>query len=247
MIFAISLAPYAILVLTGYADDDRYILPFTPIFALAVSGLLTLRHATLRTVAVALIVTLVAVQMVALGQLDRLMMRPDTRELARTWIDEHVPRNEGILANMRAMTFEQSARSVELTKEVAPASLTYLQRRRLAGATVSSGGSRERDAFHLQIAGPEAFRTFEPRRLFERFRAEGYRWYVVDDLTSPNQNGDFYELLRLHLRHVASIEPGPADVRAPIFNLTNQFKVGGPFNVFRVHHLGPRIDIYRID
>jgi hypothetical protein len=246
-IFVAAMAPYVLLVLTGYANDDRYVLPITPLFALAAGGLATLRHRPLRKVAVSLAAVVIAVQAALLLQLDRLMLGPDTRQVARAWIVDHVPADQGVINAMGLVTFEQTNDAIALERDLAPRSITYLQRRRLAGADIASGGGgKPRAAVQLRVTGEEMLRMHGAERVLDRLVREGYRWYVVDDLTGPVLDGRFEELMAPRLRLVHRIEPGPAGIMPPIFNLTNQFERGTLFDVFRVQHLGPKVEIYRL-
>jgi len=247
VIFVAAMAPYVLLVLTGYANDDRYVLPITPLFALAAGGFATLRRPALRKVAIGLATIVIAAQAALLLQLDQLMLRPDTRQVARSWIDDNVPSGEGVINAMRGVMFEQTTKSITLERDLAPGSITYLQRRRLAGANVASGdGGLPREAIQLRVTGAEMLRAHGAEWVLDRLVREGYRWYVVDDLTGPLLDGRFEELIGPRLRLVHRIEPGPPGILPPIFNLTNQFERGTLFDVFRVRHLGPKVEIYQL-
>jgi hypothetical protein len=143
--------------------------------------------------------------------------------------------------------FDQTRNAIALERDLAPNSLSYLQRRRLEGAQVTtSRGAPPREAIQIRITGPEMLRRNSPHQLLDHLIGQGYRWYVVDDMTGPVADGSFEELLMSRFELIHRIEPGDPEVQAPMFNFTNQFDRSTLFDVFRVRHLGPRVDIYRL-
>ncbi len=247
-LFLVVFGPYAVMILTGYANDDRYILPLTPLLAIGAAALATLPWARLRGPALAVLAAVIVVQGALLARLEYLMLRPDTRVLARAWAQEKVPANEGVIGAMRSVPFEQQLRAVALERDLAPGALSYLQRRRLAGFNLPSGGGGPQiDAVDIRRIGPEALRTLSPERLLERLIAAGYRWFVIDDLSGPVGDGRFEKLLLDRAKLVATIDPGSDRGFGPVFNLTDQFERGASFDVLRLHHLGPVVKIYRFE
>jgi hypothetical protein len=247
-LFFVVFAPYWTMILTGYANDDRYILPLTPIFAIAGGSLAMVSWPAWRRAALAVLVAIIVVQGALLGQLEYLMMRPDTRMLARGWMQEDVPANEGVIDALRSVTFEQTLRAVELERDLAPGAISYLQRRRLAGVKLSSGGGgRQLDAVNIRQIGPEALQTRSPEQLLQLLISAGYRWFVADDLSGPVGDGQFEKLLLSRARLIETINPGSDIHFGPVFNLTDQFERGASFDLFRLQHLGPVVKIYRFD
>lgn len=248
VLFVAVFVPYSIMILTGYANDDRYILPLTPILAIGGGALATLTWQTLRRAAFSLLVVIIAIQAAALARLEYLMLRPDTRVLARTWIDENVPADEGVISLLRSVTFEQRIDAIRLERDIAPGSLSYLQRRRLAKSRdVAGNAGHQINAVDARKIATEASPKLSGEEIFNRLRAEGYSWFVADDLSGPIGDGRFEALLLAHATLVKTIDPGSDRGGGPIFNMTDQFERGSSFDVFHLHYLGPVVKIYRIE
>jgi len=246
-LFVVVFVPYSAVILSGTGFDDRYILPLTPILAMAGGVLATLRGSKWRAGAVSLTSLIIVAQAALVLHLAYLLTRADTRELARGWASAHVPAGEGVLAALRGMTFEQTVRSIELQRELAPDQISYLQRRRLAGAAIETGGGGpEIDALEIRRVGPDALRAASAEALLERLKGQNYRWLIIDDLAGAIGDSNFERLLLSRARLVTTIEPDHGVV-GPNFNLTDQFAQGTAWNILRLNRLGPPVRIYRFE
>jgi hypothetical protein len=123
-----------------------------------------------------------------------------------------------------------------------------LQRRRLAGRAVASGGGgREIRAVDLLQPNEQTFAGRSMEALLDRLRAAGYRWVVTEDVFGPQGRFGLMDIVRRHAHRVHVIEPGPADLLGPDLNRQNQWGRADIWSMLQVHHLGSRIEIWRID
>ena len=245
--FLVVFIPYSMVILSGTGFDDRYILPLTPILAIAGGAFATFPASKLRMATLTAAGVIVVAQGVLLLQLAHLMTRRDTREIARAWASTHVPAGEGVLVALRGMTFEQTLRSIEFERELAPNGLDFLQRKRLSGADIKSGGGGPQiNAIDIRQVGLDALKGTSPRALLDRLESHNYHWLLIDNLAGPIGDGSFERLLLSRAKLVGTIAPDHGVV-GPNFNLTDQFAQAGAWNILWLNRLGPPVRIYHFE
>lgn len=241
-----ALVLHFLVFVTGFVREDRYILPITVLFMIS-GAALVVRVAAKRAIVLALgVVALTGMSLAATVQLDRLLLRSDTRQLARAFVLQHATDGEGVVNLMPRVFFEPTLESVRDQRDlIAPDSLTYLQRRQLAGGAVDSGGGGRRIATVTLVLQSEwALRGRDLTELYDELLRRGYRWAPLSaDVAAEGRDG-FVELLRRRGRLVHVIDPGAADAPQP-----NQWTRPPPqlLSLFKISHFGPRVEIWRLD
>jgi hypothetical protein len=244
-----TLVLHLTVVIFGYVPDDRYILPVTILFMISASLLVVTLSAGSRVRLMLGSAALVALSVVGVVQLDRLLSRPNTRVIAREWLLARVTDGEGVVNIMRSVPFEQTIDSIrDQASIVDETSLTYLQRRRLAGhAVASGGGGREIRAVDLLQPNEETFAGRSMEAMLDRLRAADYRWVVTEHVFGPQGRFGLMDVVRRHAHLVHRIEPGPDNLLGPDLNRQNQWGSADIWSMLQVYHLGSRIEIWRID
>jgi hypothetical protein len=243
LLYAAAFAPYALLLITGFVDDDRYILPLTPLLAISAGALVGAVWARAPALGLACAVLVVAFPLAAAIQVDRLLLRDDPRLLARDRLLG--AREGGIVSVMRAVKFPQDKGSLALQASLDPDSLSARDRRRLAGAPAPASDVEGVTALHLWQLTPAKLRGRSGESLYDELSARGYRWYVRDDLMTEGAVA-LDETVRRRARKVATFAPGPEGSHGPIPNLTDQFARGGAIHLFRIERLGPVVEIWQM-
>jgi hypothetical protein len=244
LIYGAMFGAYAVLLLTGFVDDDRYILPMTPLLAIAAGALIAAIWRKSARLGVAASILVVAFPLAAVIQFDRLLLRDDPRLLARDYLLD-AGRDGGIVSVMRAVKFPQDTASLALQAKLDPQSLSARDRRRLAGSPVSATDTRDVSVLHLWQLTPAKLKNRSADSLYDELRASGYRWYVRDDLTTPEALA-LDETVRRRAALIATFAPSPEGSYGPIPNLTDQFARGGAIHHFRIERLGPVVEIWQI-
>jgi hypothetical protein len=83
-------------------------------------------------------------------------------------------------------------------------------------------------------------------RLHDELLAAGYRWYLTDDFFDDPRRRPLDPIVRARGERVARFAPSADGAYGPIFNLANQFERTRFLDVFRVDHLGPVVEIWRM-
>lgn len=235
---------YLGVLLSGSPDDDRYILPVTPLLAIAIGGAVAALAGDRRMPAWLLGAALVAAPLAAAVQLNRLMLRPDTREVARSWLLQNHA-GSGIGNAMRGVMFEPDMAGLALQAELDRDALTYLQRRKRSGARVlAGGGGPEVMAVNLLQPPAKSLAPLGPDGLHDKLVAAGVRWYVTDDLVVDTPRKPLNDSVRRRGEHRQRVTAGPPGIDGPIFNLSNQFERFSWPDLFKLERLGPQVDIY---
>lgn len=244
LLYGAVFGSYAVLLLTGFVDDDRYILPLTPLLAIAAGALIAAVwrwNAPLGAIAGILVV---AFPLAAAIQLDRVLLRDDPRLLARDYLLD-ANREGGIVSVMRAVKFPQDTASLALQAEIDPESLSARERRQLAGSPVAPSDAQGVSVLHLWQLTPAKLKSRSGDSLYDELRTNGYRWYVRDDLTTPDALA-LDEVVRRRAERISTFAPSPGGSLGPIPNLTDQFARGGAIHLFRIERLGPVVEIWQM-
>jgi hypothetical protein len=236
---------YALILVTGYVDDDRYILPLTPVLAIAAGALIgAIWRWRMQVGAIAGLIVLVF-PLAAVIQFDRLLLRDDTRILARDFLHT-AARQGGVVSVMKAVRLPQDMPSLDLQAKLDPDSLTYRERRRLAGNPISPQDSADGiPVLHLHQFTADKLKDRSADALVDELKAQGYRWYVRDDFTDPRISA-LDETMRRRGAIVATFAPSPGGHSGPLPNLTDQFARGGAIDLFRVKRLGPVVEVWQL-
>lgn len=231
---------------TGFVREDRYILPITILFMISAAGLVVrlARDSTVMLVVGAAALT--GISLLTSLQLDRLLLRPDARQIAREWILLHAGEDEGVVNLMPRVPFEPTADSIrDQSQLIGAESVTYLQQRQIAGGNVlSGGGGRKIATVNLVTQSDSWLRNRSVPELYDELMRRRYRWVPLSaDVAAEGRHG-FVDLLRARGRLVQVIDPGAEDAPQP-----NQWPIPQArlSSLFRISHFGPRVEIWRMD
>jgi hypothetical protein len=245
LLYGAIFGSYALVIVTGYVNDDRYILPLTPVLAIAAGALIGAIWRWRMPVGVLAGLIVVAFPLAAVIQFDRLLLRDDTRILARDFLIT-AARQGGVVSVMKAVRLPQDMPSLDLQAKLDPDSLNYRERRRLAGNPISpQDGAEGIPVLHLHQFTADKLKDRSPDALFDDLKAQGYRWFVRDDFTDPSISALDVTMRRRGTK-VAVFAPSPDGHSGPIPNLTNQFARGGAVDLFRVERLGPVVEVWQM-
>lgn len=237
---------YLAVIFASSADDDRYILPATPLLMIAGAGFAAAVWRRNAVAGAAIAVLAVAMPLAASAQFARLLLTPDTRIAARAWVLANAAPDEGIANAMRAVGFEQTRESLTLQSGFEEDAMTALQRRKLAGQDVrTGGGGREVNAVTV-VRQRETDDPSLGARFYGELYAAGYRWYLADDLVDDPLRRPLDPIVRARGERVARFAPAEDDRQGPLLNLSDQLERTQFLDIFRIERLGPVVEVWRM-
>lgn len=250
-----AIALYGFFLFRTILPEDRFVIPALPIFAIfggfglgRIWERITQSGGRRLAVAAVLMTLVFAYPLAASINLVHLLTSADTRQLARTWIDQNVPQGSIIALDITGLWLNRTQASLVEQNELAPASMG-LRDRLLLAAGEGSGLRRKlnlRPDFHvlnlppLQHTGgngPEA------DALWQRLMDGGYQYYVAE-VRGESEQSDLLKRIRREGVRVVDFRATSKGI-APVNMRSAIIKFPSP-DWFRLTRFGPVVEIYRL-
>jgi len=235
---------YVSIMYLDFHHEARYILPMLPGLALFGGGIVAeigqrLRRRVWWKALLAGFILALGYSTAIAFRYDLLLARPDTRLLAKRWIEVNVPAGTKIAVGLKGVKLTPTKAALREQQALDPTSLRYDDRTLLA-LLKDRYPAPAFHALHLRQISSEALAA---REFWEYLQEAGYVYYVLDYWTPGEISGlewrvqEWGELFHafapgpgLHL----SLDPNGAHLRDSVNRL------------FKMERLGPVVGIYRL-
>jgi hypothetical protein len=229
--------------------EDRYILPLTPLLAILCGygfswaiGMAAQRPLAKLTVSVVGACLLAYPAMVTTWT-SLMLQRPDTRELAKSWLETRLAANERVLVNMNTVRLNPDHQSLLAQRSIDGQSLKTMDRLRLAGRSRSEPADA-RPTLNLWQLSPEGLKAHNNPLAAESLLAAGYSHYVFDSF-GAGQIPEFHSAISAQMLKIAEFSPCKSEIIPPMLRTT----ILVPYSMDRLldcERFGPVVTILRV-
>ncbi len=243
LVALVFIASYFIIFYLLFHFDDRFIIYLFPLLALlAANGVTALWRMSPRFQRVIAMLAGIATlaMLVTSFQVDRLLLRNDTRSEARAWIESHIRPGEKIMVLAPLTRLSHTAASITEQKKIDPHSLRKVD---IAERTLDPSliASPEFHALNLYTVDQSASVFFES--IGQYIIGHHYRYALVSDNSfSPDEGkNDAAKIMKARGILLQKFIGSPA----PSFEIT-EGAIGSLKNLFTAARNGPSIGIYQL-
>jgi len=235
---------YVSIIYLGFHHEARYILPILPGLALFGGTMVTEIGRRLRcrgwgTALLAGLILVLGYPIAIASRYDWLLAQPDTRLLAKQWIEATLPPGTKIVVDLYAVKLTPTRAALREQQALDPSSLRHNDRMLLT----LPDDQYPVPAFHALHVRQISSEALETRELWNYLQEADYVYYVLDYHT-PEEISALERRMREQGGLLQTFTPGPG-LRVSPDPIGPHLR--GPLNgLFKMERLGPVVEIYRL-